>query len=43
MRNFQRALLWAGLRLKAFPMGKVMDVDHISDIKKAEKFLADGN
>ncbi len=43
MRNFQRALLRAGLRLKAFPMGKVMDVDHISDIKKAEKFLADGN
>ena len=41
MRNYQRALLRAGLRLKAFPMGKVMDVDHLSDISKAEKFLAD--
>ena len=40
MRNYQRALLRAGLRLKAFPMGKVMDVDHLSDITKAEKFLA---
>ena len=39
MRNYQRALLRAGLRLKAFPMGKVMDVDHLSDITKAEKFL----
>ena len=40
MRNYQRALLRAGLRLKAFPLGKVMDVDHLSDITKAEKFLA---
>ena len=41
MRNYQRALLRAGLRLKAFPMGKVMDVDHLGDIAKAEKFLSD--
>ncbi|MBQ6652155.1 MAG: NDP-sugar synthase [Prevotella sp.] len=42
MRNYQRALLRAGLRLKAYPMGKVMDIDHLTDIEKAENFLADG-
>lgn len=39
MRNFQRALIAAGLRLKAYPMGKIIDVDHASDIRRAEKFL----
>ena len=39
MRNFQRALVSAGLRLKAFDMGKILDVDHQSDILKAEEFL----
>lgn len=39
MRNFQRELLHAGLRLKAFPMGKIIDVDHASDIARAEAFL----
>lgn len=38
MRNFQRALVDAGLRLKAYPMGKILDVDHAGDIEKAEKF-----
>ena len=39
MRNFQRALVAAGLHLKACDMGKIMDVDHASDIAKAEAFI----
>lgn len=39
MRNFQRMLVRAGLKLKAFPMGKIIDVDHLSDVATAEKFL----
>lgn len=39
MRNFQRALVAAGLRLKACPIGKILDVDHAEDILKAENFL----
>lgn len=35
MRNFQRALVADGLDLRAFDMGKIIDVDHQSDIKKA--------
>ena len=41
MRNFQRALLDDGLRLKVWPFGKVIDVDHATDIAKAEAFLDD--
>lgn len=41
MRNFQRALVGAGLRLKAFPFGKILDIDHASDIDKALCFLAE--
>lgn len=40
MRNFQRGLLRDGRRLKAYPFSKVMDVDHKSDIQKAEAFLS---
>lgn len=40
MRNYQRALVAAGLRLKAFDMGKIIDVDHAADIAVAERFLA---
>lgn len=40
MRNFQRALLADGLRLKAWPFGKVFDVDHAADVAKADKFLS---
>lgn len=36
MRHFQRRLLAAGLKLKAFDMGRVIDVDHVSDVQKAE-------
>lgn len=39
MRNFQRALVDAGLNLKAFDMGKILDVDHAGDIDKANDFL----
>ena len=40
MRNFQRALLTDGLRLKAWPFSKVLDIDHASDIAKAETLLS---
>lgn len=39
MRNFQRALVHDGLHLKAFPFSKVLDIDHASDIQKAEEFI----
>lgn len=39
MRNFQRALIRVGLHLEAFPFSKVLDIDHASDIRKAEEFL----
>ncbi|MCR5820258.1 MAG: NDP-sugar synthase [Bacteroidaceae bacterium] len=39
MRNFQRALVSDGLHLKACPFTKILDVDHASDIIKAEAFL----
>ena len=40
MRNFQRSLVAEGFNLKAWPFSKVLDVDHVSDIQKAEKFLS---
>ena len=39
MRNFQRALVNEGLLLKAYSFSKVLDIDHASDIQKAEEFL----
>ncbi len=39
MRNFQRALVGAGLRLKAYSIPKIIDVDHASDIAVAEQFI----
>ncbi|MBQ8423552.1 MAG: NTP transferase domain-containing protein [Coprobacter sp.] len=39
MRNFQRRLVADGLRLKAYPFKKIIDVDHAGDIVTAEKFL----
>lgn len=35
MRNFQRELVADGLNLHAYDMGKIIDVDHQSDIEKA--------
>ncbi|MDR3260592.1 MAG: NTP transferase domain-containing protein [Tannerella sp.] len=40
MRNYQRMLVAGGLRLKAYPFSKIIDVDHAGDIAKAELFLA---
>ena len=37
MRYFQRQLLEAGMRLKAFDMGQVVDVDHVSDVAQAQE------
>ena len=41
MRNFQRALLRDGLRLQAYPFTKVFDIDHATDIEKANRFVID--
>jgi NDP-sugar pyrophosphorylase family protein len=40
MRNFQRALVAERFRLRAWPFSKVFDIDHVSDVQKAEKFLS---
>jgi len=39
MRNFQRQLIYNGLKLKAYKFSKILDVDHAQDIVKAERFL----
>lgn len=39
MRNFQRGLIEDGLQLLAYPFSKVLDIDHASDIEKAEAFV----
>lgn len=39
MRNFQRRLVESGMRLKAHPFSKIIDIDHAEDIAKAESFL----
>ena len=41
MRYFQRQLLKSGLRLKAFDMGQVVDVDYISDVVKAQQIASE--
>lgn len=43
MRNFQRQLVAKGLKLKAYPFKKIVDVDHVGDIAKAEAFLSAHN
>lgn len=40
LRNFLRYLLQKGYILKGYPFTKMIDVDHVSDIQKAEEFLA---
>ena len=37
MRNFQRALVADSLRIEAYPLTKVFDIDHIDDIRKADE------
>lgn len=39
MRNYQRALVEAGLLLRGHVFEKIVDVDHAGDIATAEKFL----
>jgi Nucleoside-diphosphate-sugar pyrophosphorylase involved in lipopolysaccharide biosynthesis/translation initiation factor 2B, gamma/epsilon subunits (eIF-2Bgamma/eIF-2Bepsilon) len=39
MRQYQRALVEEGKKLKAYPFRKILDVDHADDIAKAEAFL----
>lgn len=39
MRNYQRALVDAGLSLRAWPIDKIVDVDHAGDIATARAFI----
>ncbi|MDO5759816.1 MAG: NDP-sugar synthase [Bacteroidota bacterium] len=39
MRNYQRALLENNLRVEPFLFGKVIDIDHLTDIAKAEQLI----
>ncbi|MDR1783018.1 MAG: NTP transferase domain-containing protein [Dysgonamonadaceae bacterium] len=39
LRNYQRRLIDEGLKIKAFKFGKIIDIDHASDIAKAEKLV----
>lgn len=39
MRNFQRALIANGRKTKAYAFTKVLDIDHATDIEKAEEYL----
>lgn len=39
MRNYQQILVEQKCNLKAFPLDKIIDIDHISDIDKAKQFL----
>jgi len=41
MRNYQRALIEANLKLRAWTFSKIIDVDHAGDIATAENFIAD--
>lgn len=39
MRDFQRALVASGMRLRAWPFSRIIDIDHASDIDKALDML----
>ena len=41
MRNLQRALVSSGLKLKAYSIDKIIDVDHAEDIATAQKFISE--
>ncbi len=43
LRNFLRFLIQKDFQLYAYSFSKIIDVDHISDINKAEDFLSDNN
>ena len=40
MRNFQRQLICDKMKLKIYKFSKILDIDHVEDIEKAEMFLA---
>lgn len=40
MRDLQRALIASGMRLKAWPLGCVIDIDHAADIEKAARLIS---
>ena len=40
MRNYQRMLVSEGLRLRAYAFDQILDIDHATDIAKAEAFLS---
>lgn len=42
MRDFQRALVSGGQKLRAYEFGKILDIDHAGDIAAAERFLNGG-
>ncbi|MDT3695876.1 MAG: sugar phosphate nucleotidyltransferase [Ignavibacterium sp.] len=41
LRNFLRFLIKKGFRIQTFRFSKIIDVDHISDIKAAESYLSE--
>ena len=41
MRNFRLALVSSGLKLKAYSIDKIIDVDHAEDIATAQKFISE--
>ncbi len=43
MRDYQRSLLVAGLRVEACAMTKIIDVDHAADIEAARQLLSASN
>ena len=40
MRDFQREIVAKGLKVQGWPFSKVIDVEHVSDIQKAERLLS---
>lgn len=40
LRDFQRALVASGMKLRAYPFSAIIDVDHAADIPKAEALLS---
>ncbi|MDE6394634.1 MAG: NDP-sugar synthase, partial [Duncaniella sp.] len=43
MRDFQRALVASGMRLRAWPFSRIIDVDHADDITKALGLIDNSN
>ncbi len=39
LSDYQRALVEGGLRLKAYPFGKIIDVDHLHDVETANQYI----